>query len=280
MPPLSAEKDHALAARVVKLMFETTFCDPDDPGDAAMLKMHNPEEGRYFLPMDKSLKSPTFKLAHYCALFQYLTDSCDSLDLYLPPCTRDAAMAYLESEDDFLAWFVDNYERCDAVERDSTFKYFVRTKDIFTNFTANSTFWANATRAEKGRFNLKRFETDLRSNAALRDSFREHKKEKRVAWYNEQEGKWERTNDYNGSKGVVGWRPIFERNGCERMDYSDEAQQRYWAEAEVMEHRKERQRQSDDAYKRHTAGLANEIPISKPWGEMSPFEQHMARNAS
>ena len=237
MPPLQGDKDHALVSRIVKLDFETTFCDASNPEQAEWLKTHNPEEKRYYMPMNKDLKLSDFKVNHYCAFFKYLTDHSPDLQLYLPKCTRDSSMAYIEGEDEFATWFQENYEKYETVDRDTRFKYFVPTKEVFVHYTENSTFWLNATKVERRLYNQKRFDDDMKANLLLKRHYRDQKKEKRIAWYS-SDG-WQRTENYNGSKGIIGWRPKFNHRG-EQMDYSEEAERRNWAEAEVMEERERR----------------------------------------
>ena len=128
---------------------------------------------------------------------------------------------------------------------------------MYTNYTENASFWLSASKAEKRKFNLKRFEDDLRTNLAVRGHYREAKKEKCIAWYCSEEDEWKRSDKYNGSKGVVGWRPIYNRRH-EKIDYSDEAEARNWAAAE------------------HKARLRAQMP-NKPSSEMNLFEQHLAR---
>ena len=150
-----------------------------------------------------------------------------------PVRSRDAALAYLESEDDLLEWFLQNYEQREVLAHNKRFKYYVSTKDIYNHYKESSDFWQHTSKDEKRRFNLKRFEDDLRTNHSLQTSFRDAKKEKCIAWMNKVTCSWGRSENYNSSRGVVGWRPIFDVHN-NKVDYSDEAEATRWAEVESI----------------------------------------------
>ena len=219
MPKLSGDKDHALISRVIKLDFETTFCDLSDPDQRELCENAENNCAPYYMPMNKELKSNDFKEKHYCAFFKYITQNADSLDLYVPKCTRDAAIGYLQNEDDFANWFQEQFEPYEGPEQ--PYKYFLTTKHAYEMYK-NSDFMQNATKEEKRKYNEKRFRTDLQSNVLVRKNYREQKKVRYVKIYDYDKAEW-KLDIQNGQDGLVGWRPIF-KNGeyGEKIEYDED----------------------------------------------------------
>lgn len=219
MPKLQGDKDHALITRIIKLDFETTFCDMTDPEQAELCENAENKCAPYYMPMNKELKSTDFKEKHYPAFFKYITNNATSLDLYVPKCTRDAAIGYLQNEDDFANWFQEQFEPYEGPEQ--PYKYFLPTKTAFELYK-QSDFMQNATKDEKRKYNEKRFRADLQSNVLVRKAYRENKKVTKVKIYNYEKNEWI-LEKQNGTDGIVGWRPIH-KNGeyGEKIEYDED----------------------------------------------------------
>lgn len=219
MPKLSGDKDHALISRVIKLDFETTFCDIEDPDQRELCENAENNCAPYYMPMNKELKSNDFKEKHYSAFFKYITQNASSLDLYVPKCTRDAAIGYLQNEDDFANWFQEQFEFYDGPEQ--PYKYFLSTKTAYEMYK-NSDFMKNATKEEKRKYNEKRFREDLQSNVLVRKNYREKMKVRYAKIYNYEKKEW-KFDIQNTQDGIVGWRPIFENDeGEEKIEYDED----------------------------------------------------------
>jgi len=59
---------------------------------------------------DDSLKEPKFKDEHACALFHYIMDYEGADELYIAEAVKERTKAYLNSKDEFTAWFNTVYE--------------------------------------------------------------------------------------------------------------------------------------------------------------------------
>ena len=219
MPKLQGDKDHALISRIIKLDFETTFCDMSDPDQRELCENAENTCAPYYMPMNKELKTTDFKEKHYCAFFKYITNNATSLDLYVPKCTRDAAIGYLQNEDDFANWFQEQFELYEGEEQ--PYKYFLTTKQAYEMYK-NSDFMQNATKEEKRKYNEKRFRADLQSNVLVRKNYREQKKVTNVKIYDYEKNEW-KLDKQNGQDGIVGWRPVY-KNGeyGAKIEYDEE----------------------------------------------------------
>jgi phage/plasmid-associated DNA primase len=218
MPKLQGDKDHALISRVIKLDFETTFCDMSDPDQRDMCENAENKCAPYYLPRKNELKYPEFKEKHYCAFFKYITTNAQSLDLYVPKCTRESAIGYLQNEDDFANWFQEQFQLYEGPEQ--PYKYFLTTKQAYEMYK-RSDFMLNATKEEKRKYNEKRFRNDLMTNVLVRKSYREQKKVSNVKIYDYEKNEW-RLDKQNSQDGIVGWKGIF-KNGeyGEKIDYDE-----------------------------------------------------------
>jgi len=59
---------------------------------------------------DDSLKEPKFKDEHACALFHYIMDYEGADELFIAESVKQRTKAYLNSKDEFTAWFNSVYE--------------------------------------------------------------------------------------------------------------------------------------------------------------------------
>ena len=217
MPALKGKKDQAVISRLVKLDFESTFTN-----DKELLAQHDPDSGVYIYPEDESLKEGDFKRSHFCAFFQYIVTRHKEYkhaygELYIPPCAREAALEYLQSEDDFAGWFQEHFERRTSVTVEGTeYTYFVAAKDLFAMYKEATMY--TATKEEKRKFNLKRFIETLKTNVLVKSYFREEKKVAHIRYQDELV--WT-LKARNTQQGLIGWRPKDVTDPCDTAMATD-----------------------------------------------------------
>ena len=125
----TTKASNAETRRYMDILFQSTFTD--DP------KLLNNEYVDYIYPMNTHYKSREFQKAHLCGLFKYIIDNADAT-IYNPLCVRERTNEYIENEDNFRNWWLDevSYEIThnpeDIVKVKSMFEYF-KTSDYYNN---------------------------------------------------------------------------------------------------------------------------------------------------
>ena len=200
LPALKGDKDHAIISRMIKLDFESTFTN-----DEELLARHDPASGVYYFPEDEALKTTEFMAAHFCAFFEYIVTHHRAYgELYIPPCAQKAALAYLQSEDDFANWFQETYECHEPIDiNGKKHVYFLPAKALFEAYKESSVMHT-ASKEERRKFNFTRFKDALSKNVLVRTQYREVKTVSHIRWH-EGYGVW-LTAARNDRQGLVGWR--------------------------------------------------------------------------
>ena len=100
--------DGKLNLAVVERMFDIEFPSffTHDP-----IQYNDPEfNNGHCYKRDDSLKEPKFKDEHACALFHYIMEYEGADELYVADAVKERTKAYLNSKDEFTAWFSSMYE--------------------------------------------------------------------------------------------------------------------------------------------------------------------------
>ena len=138
LPFVSMDGNEAERQRMVIIPFETTFTDNQEDLDSDINK---------YKPIDLTLKDREFKEEHYCALFKYIVDTGDD-KVYIPEMCKNLALKWMLDKDDFVGWFMENYEECpDSI---------ISIKELHMIFK-NSSFFSSMTKAQQRQNNLKAF---------------------------------------------------------------------------------------------------------------------------
>ena len=118
---------------------------------------------------DTSLKTPTFKEDHRCALFHYIVEYGGIDEIYQPDIIRKRTKAYLTSKDEFSNWFFDKYEK------DEDGKSVLKVKDIY-NLYKEGDVYCNMNKKAKRMMNEKKFKLDLQGHMNFRMFYKERYK--------------------------------------------------------------------------------------------------------
>lgn len=145
LPFISADGCEAEKQRMVIIPFETTFTD--DKKDI----QNNPNK---YKPKDDVLKSKTFQEEHYSALFMYLINNHEGLELYIPDSCKRLALSWILDKDDFYGWFCEHYmESPDDV---------VSVKDVYKHFK-HSDYFMRLSARDKKNTNEKSFKESIQT---------------------------------------------------------------------------------------------------------------------
>jgi len=141
--------------RFIDVLFESTFTD-----DPTILK--DPTRINVY-PCDEKFKSTQFKKSHRCALFKYIIDNAEK-DIYIPNIVNKRTAEYIDSNDEFYAWFEENYELTTNQED------IVKIKNVFEKYKC-SDIYINLYKKE--RPTLSRFTNDIITHKYLRSKYKE-----------------------------------------------------------------------------------------------------------
>ena len=227
-PSLKGEKDHAIKERIVILEFESSFQDMNDPAgkakvDKDLIAFEETGKKIYNFAGDPKIKNEDNLKKYYCAFFKHIITKNKNLQLYLPPCTRMAAMEWLQSEDEFSEWFQEFYEPTELNTTKGAINDFIPAKEVFKKWSYHL---QGANKKEKRAKNEKSFKNDLKKNILTQDFYREIKQAGKVRLWEksvkkmQEKGsdgftKWiskyiytESEQKQNATCGIIGWRLI------------------------------------------------------------------------
>ena len=145
LPFISVDGNEAEKQRLLIIPFETTFTD--NPEDV----MSDPHRYR---PQDASLKTEAFKEEHYSALFKYIIDGHEGVDIYTPDDCKNLALKWMLDKDDFAGWFFETYQE------DPTSVISIR--DIFKVFK-HSDYYISLNKTEQRQNNEKNFKEIIKN---------------------------------------------------------------------------------------------------------------------
>tara|TARA_R110002020_G_scaffold18595_1_gene64730 strand:- start:199 stop:2898 length:2700 start_codon:yes stop_codon:yes gene_type:complete len=151
----------AEVARFMDIPFVAYYSD--DPKEYT-----NPELNHVY-KKDTSLKTPTFKEDHRCALFHYIVEYGGIDEIYQPEIIRERTKAYLTSKDELSNWFFDKYEK------DEEGKSVLKVKDIY-NLYKEGDLYSNMNKKAKRMMNEKKFKLDLQGHMNFRMFYKERYK--------------------------------------------------------------------------------------------------------
>lgn len=139
LPYISIDGNEAEKQRMVIIPFETTFTQDEEDLAKDPIK---------YRPQDSTLKTNQFKEDHYSALFKYIIENSDGLDVYIPDACKKLAIAWMLDKDDFVGWFFENYkEEPDAM---------LSVKELYRDFRCSS-FFSSMSKAQQRQNNEKAF---------------------------------------------------------------------------------------------------------------------------
>ena len=216
-PELKGDADHAIKERIVILEFESIFRDIKDPNEKEEIE-NNP---KYNFESDSKIKSDLYKLKYYSAFFKYIiTNKPSGLNLYLPKCTRDAGMEYLQNEDEFSNWFQSIYEKTNIIKKIGIYNDFIPIKQIYKKWEVHLDQCSKNIKRSK---NEKFFKGELEKNILTQKYFRKTKEGGLVSIWKKINNTWtiEKKKE-NSSCGIIGWKPIIEKNNSEDDEEDDE----------------------------------------------------------
>jgi len=140
MIPLNGQQDIAIIERMVCIPFDSYFTQNEDE-----LKMNTIAKRG-----NSDFKEPAFRLAHKCAMFDYLLASPD--ELYLCKEVKDKSKEYLLDNNDFYSWFLDVCEKKD----NPSIKDFVSIKKLYGLFKQGD-FYNNMSKLYKRKSCIRSF---------------------------------------------------------------------------------------------------------------------------
>ena len=126
------------------------------------------EKKIYNFAGDPKIKNEDNLKKYYCAFFKHIITKNKNLQLYLPPCTRMAAMEWLQSEDEFSEWFQEFYEQTELNTNKGVINDFIPAKEVFKKWSYHL---EGANKKEKRAKNEKSFKNDLKKNILTQDFY-------------------------------------------------------------------------------------------------------------
>jgi phage/plasmid-associated DNA primase len=139
LPFITIDGNEAEKQRMVIIPFETTFTE-----DTENIKK-NPTK---FKPQDSTLKTTQFKDEYISALFKYIVDKYDGLNIYIPEACKNLALKWMLDKDDFVGWFMENYkEDTNGI---------VSVKELYREFKSSG-FFMSLNKAQQRQNNEKSF---------------------------------------------------------------------------------------------------------------------------
>jgi hypothetical protein len=144
LPFISMDGNEAEKQRMVIIPFETTFTE--DAEDIA----NDPVKYRR---QDSTLKTTEFKDEYISALFKYIVDSHEGLNVYIPDSCKKLAVSWMLDKDDFVGWFMENYQEDENA--------IVSVKDLYKDFKNSEFFMRSSARDRKTVNNEKHFKEML-----------------------------------------------------------------------------------------------------------------------
>jgi hypothetical protein len=143
----SGKPTNAEIRRFMDILFESTFTDDETLlNDKTLSNIHR---------MNKHYKSLNFQSSHICGLFKYIIDNADTT-IYNPECVRERTKCYIEGEDTFANWYMEEYD-ITGNEND-----LVKVKDMFEKYKTSDDY-VNMKKDERpnlNRFTLMTIDTD------------------------------------------------------------------------------------------------------------------------
>jgi phage/plasmid-associated DNA primase len=143
LPFISMDGNEAEKQRMVIIPFETTFTD--DTEDIA----NDPIK---YKSQDPSLKTNEFKDEYVSALFKYIVDNHQGLNVYIPDACKKLAVKWMLDKDDFVGWFRENYKEDDNA--------IISVKDLYKDFKYSG-FFMSMSKAQQRQNNEKSFKEML-----------------------------------------------------------------------------------------------------------------------
>ena len=128
---------------MVIIPFETTFTEDTD--DIA-------KDPTHFKPQDPTLKTTEFKDKYISALFKYIIDNHDGLNVYIPDACKKLAIKWMLDKDDFVGWFMENYKEDDNA--------IVSVKELYRDFKYSG-FFMSMSKSQQRQNNEKGFKEML-----------------------------------------------------------------------------------------------------------------------
>jgi len=144
LPYITMDGNEAEKQRMLIVPFETTFTDDQEDIN---------QDPIMFRPKDPVFKTDAFKEEHYSALFKYLIDNHEGLDLYVPDACKKLALKWLMDKDDFVGWFFETYR-----EEDNAI---TSVKELYKVFKSSS-FFSSMSKSQQRQNNEKAFRDMLK----------------------------------------------------------------------------------------------------------------------
>jgi len=139
LPFISTDGNEAEKQRLVVIPFENVFTDNKKD------LQRNPNK---FKKQNLDYKLPEFREQHACALFKYIIDNHDGIDLYIPEACTNEALKWILDKDDFAGWFFENYK-----EKENAI---VTIKSLYKEFK-DSSFFLQMSKSQQRQNNNKAF---------------------------------------------------------------------------------------------------------------------------
>ena len=182
-PAIMGDKGEAARERICVLNFPMTFTDNKEKLKA------NPDTYR---PVDVHLKGTSFKEAHYCALFKFLTttDLLSEVPLevvYISEESRTRAGLYLDDNDFMPSWVTENYTKRDYKLDSEPPTEFISIKVLYADFKKSDKF-TYLTKAEMRNYSEAKFKDAIAKSNAYKSLFRSAKQVKIKGVYNQKDG--------------------------------------------------------------------------------------------
>jgi|TARA_R110002096_G_C14612700_1_gene723564 phage/plasmid-associated DNA primase len=143
LPFITMDGNEAEKQRMVIIPFETTFTE-----DKEDIK----NDPKKYKPQDATLKTNQFKDEYISALFKYIIDKYDGLNIYIPEACKNLALKWMLDKDDFVGWFMENYkEEPNGI---------VSVKDLYKDFKCSG-FFMSLNKAQQRQNNEKNFKQTI-----------------------------------------------------------------------------------------------------------------------
>jgi len=152
----------AEARRLIDVLFESTFTD--DP------EILNDPTRTHVYPCDETFKTTEFKKSYCCALFKYIIDNAKK-DIYIPNIVRERTNDYIESNDEFYTWFLENYEFT-TNETD-----IIKIKDMFDSYKYSDVY---NNLYKKERPTITKFNNEVMTHKYLRSKYKDRIKNQKI----------------------------------------------------------------------------------------------------
>ncbi len=143
LPFINTDGNEAEKQRMVLIPFEVTFTENQEQINS---------DPKYNKPLNAELKTNEFYEEHFCALFKYIITSYEGLDVYIPDDCKSLAIKWMLDKDDFVGWFMENYE-----ERPNNL---ISVKSLYKEFKESS-FFSSMSKSQQRQNNEKAFKEML-----------------------------------------------------------------------------------------------------------------------